>query len=39
LNARLNTEQAFGSAMAFCGPKLSLCGIVTSAWGIVQLVS
>lgn len=23
--------------MAFCGPKLSLCGLIISAWGIVQL--
>jgi len=23
--------------MAICGPKLSLCGVVLSAWGIVQL--
>ena len=23
--------------MPFCGPKLSLCGVVLSAWGIVQL--
>ncbi|XP_013397023.1 ribonuclease kappa-B [Lingula anatina] len=21
-----------------CGPKLSLCGIITSAWGIVMLI-
>ena len=25
--------------MPFCGPKLSLCGVILSAWGIVQLVS
>ncbi|XP_008471871.1 ribonuclease kappa-like [Diaphorina citri] len=24
--------------MKICGPKLSLCGLVISAWGIVQLV-
>ena len=24
--------------MAICGPKLSLCGVILSAWGIVQLV-
>ena len=24
-------------AMAICGPKLSLCGVVLSIWGIVQL--
>lgn len=23
--------------MPVCGPKLSLCGVVLSAWGIVQL--
>ena len=23
--------------MPLCGPKLSLCGVVLSAWGIVQL--
>ncbi|XP_066139485.1 ribonuclease kappa-B [Euwallacea fornicatus] len=23
--------------MAICGPKLSLCGLIISAWGIVQL--
>lgn len=23
--------------MKICGPKLSLCGIIVSAWGIVQL--
>ena len=23
--------------MAICGPKLSLCGVIISAWGIVQL--
>ncbi|XP_030760220.1 ribonuclease kappa [Sitophilus oryzae] len=23
--------------MACCGPKLSLCGLIISAWGIVQL--
>jgi len=23
--------------MAICGPKLSLCGVILSAWGIVQL--
>jgi ribonuclease kappa len=23
--------------MAVCGPKLSLCGVVLSAWGIIQL--
>lgn len=25
--------------MKFCGPKLSLCGIIISIWGIIQLVS
>ena len=25
--------------MAICSPKLSLCGVILSAWGIVQLVS
>lgn len=25
--------------MALCGPKLSLFGVIISAWGIVQLVS
>ncbi|XP_075217122.1 ribonuclease kappa [Lycorma delicatula] len=24
--------------MPFCGPKLSLCGVIISVWGIVQLV-
>lgn len=24
--------------MPLCGPKLSLCGVILSAWGIVQLV-
>ncbi|XP_066999566.1 ribonuclease kappa-B [Anabrus simplex] len=24
--------------MRFCGPKLSLCGLVVSVWGILQLV-
>jgi len=24
--------------MKICGPKLSLCGIIISMWGIVQLV-
>lgn len=24
--------------MKFCGPKLSLCGIIISIWGIIQLV-
>ena len=23
--------------MAICGPKLSLCGVVLSIWGIIQL--
>eukprot|EP00093_Oithona_nana_P011586 11586.XXX_213318_213954_1 [CDS] Oithona nana genome sequencing. len=23
--------------MAICGPKLSLCGVIISAWGIIQL--
>ena len=23
--------------MPLCGPRLSLCGVVLSAWGIVQL--
>ena len=23
--------------MPICGPKLSLCGVVLSAWGIIQL--
>ena len=23
--------------MPLCGPKLSLCGVVISAWGILQL--
>ena len=23
--------------MPLCGPKLSLCGVVLSAWGIIQL--
>ncbi|XP_026762995.1 ribonuclease kappa [Galleria mellonella] len=23
--------------MKFCGPKLSLCGLVLSVWGIIQL--
>lgn len=23
--------------MALCGPKLSLCGLIISAWGIIQL--
>jgi len=23
--------------MPLCGPKLSLCGVILSAWGIVQL--
>lgn len=26
-------------ACKFCGPKLSLCGLVLSVWGIIQLVS
>lgn len=25
--------------MKICGPKLSLCGLIISVWGIVQLVS
>lgn len=25
--------------MAVCGPKLSLCGLILSVWGIIQLVS
>lgn len=25
--------------MKFCGPKLSLCGLIISVWGIIQLVS
>lgn len=25
--------------MKVCGPKLSLCGLVLSVWGIIQLVS
>ncbi|CAD7077317.1 unnamed protein product [Hermetia illucens] len=24
--------------MKICGPKLSLCGLIVSVWGIVQLV-
>ncbi|XP_026278886.1 ribonuclease kappa-B [Frankliniella occidentalis] len=24
--------------LKICGPKLSLCGLIISAWGIVQLV-
>lgn len=24
--------------LKICGPKLSLCGLIVSAWGIVQLV-
>ncbi|XP_046999173.1 ribonuclease kappa-B [Schistocerca americana] len=24
--------------MKFCGPKLSLCGLIISVWGIIQLV-
>ncbi|XP_044778474.1 ribonuclease kappa isoform X2 [Drosophila simulans] len=24
--------------MKICGPKLSLCGLIISVWGIVQLV-
>ncbi|XP_063830395.1 ribonuclease kappa [Ostrinia nubilalis] len=24
-------------ACTFCGPKLSLCGLVLSVWGIIQL--
>jgi ribonuclease kappa len=24
--------------MPICGPKLSLCGVILSAWGILQLV-
>ncbi|XP_037069885.1 ribonuclease kappa-B-like [Pollicipes pollicipes] len=23
--------------MALCGPKLSLCGLIVSVWGIIQL--
>ncbi|KOB73936.1 Ribonuclease [Operophtera brumata] len=26
-------------ACKFCGPKLSLCGLILSVWGIIQLVS
>lgn len=26
-------------ACRFCGPKLSLCGLILSVWGIIQLVS
>merc|ERR1711874_190999 len=26
-----------GDGMPLCGPKLSLCGVVLSAWGILQL--
>lgn len=25
--------------MKICGPKLSLCGLIISVWGIIQLVS
>lgn len=25
--------------MKLCGPKYALCGLVLSAWGIIQLVS
>lgn len=25
--------------MKVCGPKLSLCGIIISVWGIIQLVT
>jgi ribonuclease kappa len=25
--------------MKLCGPKLSLCGLIISVWGIIQLVS
>lgn len=25
--------------MAFCGPKLSLCTLIISIWGIIQLVN
>lgn len=25
--------------MRICGPKLSLCGLIISIWGIIQLVS
>lgn len=25
--------------MTFCGPKLSLFGLIISVWGIIQLVS
>jgi len=25
--------------MKICGPKCSLCGLIISVWGIVQLVS
>ncbi|CAH0550995.1 unnamed protein product [Brassicogethes aeneus] len=24
--------------MAICGPKLSLCGLIISVWGVIQLV-
>ncbi|XP_022186013.1 ribonuclease kappa [Nilaparvata lugens] len=24
--------------MAICGPKLSLCGVIISIWGMIQLV-
>jgi len=24
--------------MRFCGPKLSLCGLIVSIWGIIQLL-
>ncbi|EDS25706.1 salivary secreted ribonuclease [Culex quinquefasciatus] len=24
--------------MPFCGPKLSLCGLIISVWGIIQLL-
>ncbi|XP_014274952.1 ribonuclease kappa-B [Halyomorpha halys] len=25
--------------MKFCGPKFSLCGVIISIWGIIQLAS
>lgn len=25
--------------MKVCGPKYALCGVIISAWGVIQLVS
>merc|ERR1712020_521327 len=34
---KVNVKLLSISKMAICGPKLSLCGVILSAWAIVQL--